>query len=253
MGNSDQVIEGAIVPTDNADQVIEGEMMPPETELTPNQGCHTMPEFASWITASWRTSMEGILETGRRLVAAKNALEHGEWQEMVANHLPFGDSVAARLKRIAESPHFSNPAPVQDLPHSYSVLYEILGFSLKEFNKFVEAGLINKDTTRSEIIDMKRALRNPANPDKKYSGTRSIQQPTFHTLRLTHGEAALLRDLLNEANYQRSAISWVCQRFGIGSKDRPDPHGLERRLNALNLPPLPIIADVDGLPLKGQK
>ncbi|MBF0215056.1 MAG: DUF3102 domain-containing protein [Magnetococcales bacterium] len=232
---------------------IEGEVIQPPTDVATTEDGRGVDYFANWITQSWRESMEGIMETGRRLVEAKKALDHGDYLLMVAEKLPFGDDTALRLRKIAECPHFSNPAPVRDLPHSYSILYEMIGIPDKEFVKLTESGLINKNTTRAEIVDIKRALKSGqykgndgkgadkgAGKEAENPGVRSVNQPKFFMLRLTHGEGVMLQDLFSTANQLGMVSKWLNERYAQKSKGRPDPHNLMNKFKMLELPELPL-------------
>jgi hypothetical protein len=53
------------------------------------------------ITATWRKSLESILDTGRLLIEAKEKLDPGEFLEMIVRDLPFGERTAQRLMAIA--------------------------------------------------------------------------------------------------------------------------------------------------------
>ncbi len=213
-------------------KVVEGEVVVEETGVTNPRA--TIDEFAAWISDSWRSSMEGILETGRRLMEAKNKLPYGDYMKMIADRLPFGDSVALRLRKIAESPLFSNPAPVQDLPHSYSVLYEMIAFSQKNFDNLLNSGAINKNTTRNEIIQLKRAINNPKS---KSTTTRTITQPTLYNLRLTHNEAFLLHEMFKSANDIGMTGKWLDKNFTKPAKDHPNPDTITKKFANLGLNP----------------
>ncbi len=52
------------------------------------------------ITAAWRSSVEGIVECGLRLMAAKEDLPHGSFEAMIEDRLPFASSTARRLMAI---------------------------------------------------------------------------------------------------------------------------------------------------------
>ncbi|MBF0339761.1 MAG: DUF3102 domain-containing protein [Magnetococcales bacterium] len=246
-------------PMEIAEMAIEGEVISPPTDVAVSTDPRTVDDFAAWITQSWRESMEGIMETGRRISEAKKALPHGEFLDLIEDRLPFGDDTALRLRRIAESERFSNPAPERDLPHSYTVLYELLGFRDDEFEKLTESGAINRNTTRKEIMAIKLALRNPpkkpgtsAESDESNksgndslvtsTGFREINYPKTFALRLTLGEAVMLQDLFN-TTYQLGMVGkWINERYSPKSKGRPDPSKLSVKFKMLELPELPIFS-----------
>jgi Protein of unknown function (DUF3102) len=65
--------------------------------------------WAGQISAAWRSSIEAIFECGRLLIAAKDALDHGEFTKMVEHDLPFGERTAQRLMVIARDTRLTNP------------------------------------------------------------------------------------------------------------------------------------------------
>ena len=67
----------------------------------------TRAQWAKQICASAQRTVGSILETGRLLIAAKKALDHGEFESMIANDLPFDASTAANEDR----PRPSNSCP----------------------------------------------------------------------------------------------------------------------------------------------
>jgi hypothetical protein len=64
----------------------------------------TRAQWAKQICASAQRTVDSILETGRLLIAAKKALDHGEFESMIANDLPFDASTARRQMKITRDP-----------------------------------------------------------------------------------------------------------------------------------------------------
>jgi Protein of unknown function (DUF3102) len=63
----------------------------------------TIPNsWAAKIRAAWQSSINGIIECGQLLIAAKAELGHGEFEVMIENELPFTPSTARRLMVVAE-------------------------------------------------------------------------------------------------------------------------------------------------------
>jgi hypothetical protein len=85
----------------------------------------TAKGFAKKICAAWQSSLRGILECGRLLVAAKQRLKHGQFEQMIKTELPFGPSTAQRLMAIARDQRLTNPAHAQLLPPSWYSLYRL--------------------------------------------------------------------------------------------------------------------------------
>jgi hypothetical protein len=109
--------------------------------------------WAARITACWRASVEAIIEVGRLLIAAKDALPHGEFGKM---ELPFSASTADRLMAIARDRKISNPAHVQYLPASWGTLYELTQLDEDEFKARIADGTIRADMERKEVFVVRR-------------------------------------------------------------------------------------------------
>src|SRR5262245_17881564 len=92
----------------------------------------TATEWAVRIRETWRQSVEAIIETGRLLARAKEALAHGEFLAMV-EELPFEASTAQRLMKIGADGRLANAAHVQHLPPHWGTLYEITKLPDEQF------------------------------------------------------------------------------------------------------------------------
>src|SRR5262245_20790937 len=86
---------------------------------------HLSKEWTSCIAAAWRKGVEAFIETGRLLIEAKDALDHGQFEAMVRLKLPFDPSVARKLMAVARHPVLSNRAHAHVLPPSWTTLYEL--------------------------------------------------------------------------------------------------------------------------------
>lgn len=113
--------------------------------------------WAPRINAEWRKSVDGILNVGRQLIAAKEACEHGEFlrlfkghEKVVSEPVPFSESTAERLMSVASHDVLSNPAHVQDLPQSWGTLYELTKLDDEQIVAGIKAGEITPDMTRAE-------------------------------------------------------------------------------------------------------
>jgi N6-adenosine-specific RNA methylase IME4 len=107
--------------------------------------------WANHITTCWRASFEGILETGRLLIAAKEALAHGEWEEMRDKLLPFKKNTAARLMAIANDERISNVANSPLLPPVWTTLYDLTKLDDDKFEERVRDGTIRPDMVAKDI------------------------------------------------------------------------------------------------------
>lgn len=124
-----------------------------ETAIASALNGHPGTEARVWaarITECWRSSVQGIIRTGRLLIEAKADLPHGEFGAMCDRDLPFSDSTAQRLMAIARDNRLSNPAHVQLLPASWGTLYELTKLSDEEFTSAVQQHVIRPDMLRGE-------------------------------------------------------------------------------------------------------
>lgn len=113
--------------------------------------------WAPRINAEWRKSVEGILNVGRQLIAAKESCEHGEFLRLFKGHdnavsepVPFGERSAEMLIAIASNKVLSNPNHGSDIPASWRSLYELTKLDDEQIVAGIKAGEITPDMTRAE-------------------------------------------------------------------------------------------------------
>ncbi len=131
---------------------MDGAIVPLTSEAPPPT---SRADYANRITEAWQRSLQGILEAGRDLIAAKEALPHGEFQAMVESDLPFGPRSARMLMAVAKHPRLSDRNHGSDLPASWRTLYELSKLDDDSFAAALEGGKIRPDMERQEA----RALR----------------------------------------------------------------------------------------------
>jgi len=132
--------------------------------------------WAARITACWRSSVEAILEVGRLLAAAKDALAHGEFGTMIESELPFGARTAQMLMAIAADPRLHNPKHVSHLPPSWGTLYELTKLDDEHFVEAIKQKVIRSDMERREIAQAVKAERRAAR--ERELGERQAALPT---------------------------------------------------------------------------
>lgn len=109
---------------------------------------------AGWVDAiggAWRKSLEAVFETGRLIIAAKEALPHGEFTAMIETDLPFGERYAQMLMKIASHPELTDPKHASVLPASPATLYELTKLDAETFSRRVQEGTIRPDMQRREV------------------------------------------------------------------------------------------------------
>ena len=91
-----------------------------------NKVATSAESWAGKITTSWYRTTEAILETGRLLLEAKDALPHGSFKTMMQLHLPFSVRTAERLMAIARNPVLTKSDNLSLLPLSDLGLVDLL-------------------------------------------------------------------------------------------------------------------------------
>lgn len=122
----------------------------------------TRNDWAAQISAAWRSSVSGIIETGRLIAAAKAALPHGDFTIMVGEALPFTARTAQRLMAIGADERLSNPTRVSLLPPNWGTLYELTKLDDERLEAEIAAGTIRPDMERREIAQAVKRDRRDA-------------------------------------------------------------------------------------------
>ena len=78
---------------------------------------------------------QNTIEIGKRLIAAKKLVEHGDWSKWLEDNFNLSQNTAGRFMRIAE--RFANSAMSQNLKTSQMV--ELLALPAEETEKFIAA------------------------------------------------------------------------------------------------------------------
>lgn len=117
----------------------------------------TPEQWASYIGESWQKAVTSIIETGRRLIEARNdpSMKHGDWEKFIENKLPFSKQIAFMLISVAEHPIVSNVKHVLLLPPSYSTLYELTKVPDKTLEKALQTRKINPGMERKEAVALR--------------------------------------------------------------------------------------------------
>jgi N6-adenosine-specific RNA methylase IME4 len=111
----------------------------------------TRKQWAARIKAAWQSSVEGIFKTGRELIAAKGELEHGAFEAMIENDLPFGPRSAQRLMAIAADKRLTKATHGSLLPPSWRTLYELTRLPDDVLAEKLKDGTVNCEMERSDV------------------------------------------------------------------------------------------------------
>jgi hypothetical protein len=127
-----------------------------EIEIIP-PGQLTRAEYVEHICAAYARTVAAIIVVGLWLIKARNGLDHGEYEAMVREDLPFLPPYAYKFRTVAANPVLSNPSHGKDLPASVSTLYELTFIKDETLLALIESGKITPKLERKEA----HALRPP--------------------------------------------------------------------------------------------
>ena len=124
-------------------------------------------EHAARINEAWQKTVDGVIETGLRILDARHgsdALEHGQFQKMLTEDLHFDASMGRRLMSIASNKVLSNRAHVHALPAKWGTLYELTVIENRGYD--LEAGIASGAIhPKMERKDVKALLPPPQRYD----------------------------------------------------------------------------------------
>ncbi|MGF7213591.1 hypothetical protein GGE65_008237 [Skermanella aerolata] len=109
----------------------------------------------SEIHRLWNNAQQHFVSIGRWLNAAKDALPHGEYEQMVVEQLPFSPSIARQLRTAAEFVD-SGIIPREQLPDSYATVYQIATLPKPILEEAKQKAMIRPSITRRELTELKR-------------------------------------------------------------------------------------------------
>jgi hypothetical protein len=112
-------------------------------------------KWAKRITEAWQKQLPSIFEVASLLESAKTELRHGDWAKMIKADLPFGQSTANKLMKIAACGHLRNSDHGPNLPACWRTLYELTTLTAEQFDHGITTGAINPKMQRKDV----RSLR----------------------------------------------------------------------------------------------
>jgi len=115
----------------------------------------TVEEWREFIVEPWQKAVESIIETGKRLIHAKEKVEHGQWLKIFEGNKPFSERTAERLMAIARHSILSNPANLPVLPPSWSTLYELSQIPENILSRYIAEGKIYPELIGLEAHELK--------------------------------------------------------------------------------------------------
>jgi len=128
--------------------------------------CNDANGYAREIGKLWDDAQAKFVTIGRCLLLAKQTLPHGAYEHMVATMLPFGASVARKLRAVAVALD-AGRLKISSLPRSYENAYALAVLSDRELEIAENRQVVRPDVTRREIDSFRREIRNPAHDERR--------------------------------------------------------------------------------------
>lgn len=114
---------------------------------------------AGRICESLAKGVESFIETGRRIIDAKGALEHGQFMRMVEERLPFNHHTVNKFMNIATDERILKCSHGDILPASWTTLYEMTRLDNGTFKRAIADGTIHPGVERKTITALRKRLR----------------------------------------------------------------------------------------------
>lgn len=120
-------------------------------------------EWAVAINHCYGASVLAVIETGRQLLEAKKALDHGEWSRLFdSGVLRFSQRTAQRFMQLADHPKIGDPSHAADLlpklPNDITTLSQLVTMPVEDFDSCVDDGSIHPEMRRSDASTLRRRL-----------------------------------------------------------------------------------------------
>ena len=132
---------------------------------------HTIEEWRNYISEPWQNAVESIIETGRRLIEAKEGIGHGGWTKIFEDKKLFSVQTADRLMAIARHSVLANLTHGRNLPPSWRTLYELSRIPEKTLLEMMQDGRVHPELTRSEAEAL---IKETEEHDEKMEALRQI-------------------------------------------------------------------------------
>lgn len=140
------------------------------TDILP-AGTWTPQEAADYVNEAWRQSVASIVETGRRLIEAKQRVPHGQWLDVVRLTHIGSERATQMFMKIADHPDLGDANHGADLPLSWRTLSELAQLPVGELPKLIEAGKVTPATERKEATALVREARAAARTETAHRET----------------------------------------------------------------------------------
>lgn len=143
--------------------------------------------------------LQASAEIGKRLIEAKEQVEHGEWGKWLQDHVEYSQSTANRLMQIYNE-YGTNSAALHNL--SYSKAIALLGMEPEEREAFIQNNDVENMSSRElqKLVKEKQQLEKMLEKQEKASEKAEREKE-----RLERGMAELeaqLEEVINSRKYE---------------------------------------------------
>ena len=176
------------------------------------------------IDRVWQKSVEGIIEVGRVLIEAKEALPHGYFGHL---NLPFSDRTAQLLMKIAANKVLTRPDVIPKLPPSWGTLSVLARVPEHRLEHLLESDRdIHPDMTLKDVRAVVQRLKSGIDGLKKLLALITDYPDPIDTVQYLENETDFCFSQEDEEALSR-APEWI-KVFRDTFKDREQSQKLQR-------------------------
>jgi hypothetical protein len=110
----------------------------------------TPDEWASLVRSDLGQAVAGFIAAGRHLVQAKMSIRHGGWEQWVKTAVGISPATARMLMELARHPAIANRQHANDLPPSWTTLYELSQLEPDLLEAAIQSGAVHPQLERKE-------------------------------------------------------------------------------------------------------
>jgi hypothetical protein len=118
------------------------------------KGAHDVDYYIKEINDEWRKGVPSIIRQGQLLIEARDSLDHGLWEQMIEDSLPFGPATARALIRIATNEVLTNRKFIDDLPPSWGTLERLARIPAPALAQLLADKRVTCDLTQKQAEDL---------------------------------------------------------------------------------------------------
>jgi hypothetical protein len=107
--------------------------------------------WAEKINGAWKRSIAEVFQVGVLLLQAKEAVPHGDFEDLIKTKLEFSPATARKLMAVAADERIAKRAQGAILPEHWTTLYELTKLDDAQFEQALKDGTINPDMERKDV------------------------------------------------------------------------------------------------------